>query len=290
MKPRFRKSIFLLVLIAVLSFTTAGSAFAGQGSSKEADKKGITVAKAVSAIVKGLDLNIDHIRFIKEPKASDYYSKVKDDAPYANDFIIAQFNGLDLPKDVNPSAKVTREQFAKWLYGALSQKGEYAWIEIFINVSDAKLISDGNMESIQKLLIAKIFTLDGKQRFHPKNGVTQAQADILIARTVKFIRDASPIEEPAPSIFNNATLSTEKVTDEVVKVTVTATAPHPGYGIEITGISFVKGEAVIQYRAILPDPDKMYPQVLRDISVSTYISTGLSPVLGAEQPAVPFQG
>jgi hypothetical protein len=170
MKPRFRKSIFLLALVAVLSFTIAGSAFAGQGSSKEANKKGITVANAVSAIVKGLDLNIDHIRFIKEPKASDYYSKVKDDAPYANDFIIAQFNGLELPKDVNPSAKVTREQFAKWLYGALSQKGDYAWIEIFINISDAKHISDGNMESIQKLLIAKIFTLDGKQRGHPSSG------------------------------------------------------------------------------------------------------------------------
>jgi len=290
MKSRIGKSIILLALIAVVSMAIGGSVFAGQGNSKATNKKEITTAQAVSAIVKGLGLNIDHIRFIKEPKASDFYSKVQDNAPYAGDFIVANFNGLDLPKDINPSAKVTREQFAKWLYGALSQKGEYAWIEIFLEISDAKHITNGYMDSIQKLLIANIFTLDSKQRFHPKNGVTQAQADVVIARTVKFIRENAPIEEPKPSILSNASLSTEKITDDVLKVTVTATVPHSGYGMEITGISFEKGEAIIHLRAVLPDPDKMYPQALRDVSVSTYISAKLTPVLGDEQPAAPFPG
>ncbi|MFB9279945.1 S-layer homology domain-containing protein [Cohnella cellulosilytica] len=288
MNLKFRKSMLLLALVAVFSLTISGSAFAG--TDKASDKKEITIASAVSAIVKGLGLNIDHIRFIKEPQASDYYTKVADNAAYANDFIIAQFNGLDLPRDVNPAAKVTREQFAKWLYGALSSKGDYAWIEIFLNVSDADLVTDGYMDSIQKMLIAKIFTLDSKQRFHPQNGVTQAQAGLVIARTNKFIEDVAPISEPEPSVLSNVLLSSEKITDEVLKVTLTATVPHPGYGIEITGISFVKNEAVIQYRAVLPDPDKMYPQVLGEVSISTYVSSEFSPVLGDEQPAVPFQG
>ncbi|MFC4602046.1 S-layer homology domain-containing protein [Cohnella hongkongensis] len=290
MRTRIRKSVILLALIAVFSLTVGGSAFAGSGSAKSADKKGITVASAVSAIVQGLDLNIDHIRFIKEPKASDYYTKVKDTAPYANDFIIAHYNGLDLPQDVNPSAKVNREQFAKWLYGALSQKGDYAWIEIFILISDADHISKDNMESIQRLLIAKIFTLDGKQRFNPKNGVTQAQADLLINRTVRFIGEVPPIQTPEPAVLSEAKLTSEKLTDEVVKVTVTATAPHAGYGMEITGITFDQGKAIIQYRAVLPDPDMMYPQALKDISVSTYVSSDLAPELGDQLPAAPFPG
>ncbi len=290
MKKQFRKSMMLLALAAVFSLAISGSAFAGLEKNKAADKKEITVASAVSSIVKGLNLNIDHIRFIKEPLASDYYTKVADNAAYAKDFIVAQFNGLDLPRDVNPAAKVTREQFAQWLYGALSSKGDYVWIEIFLNISDADQISDGYMNSIQKLLIAKIFTLDGKQRFHPKNGVTQAQADIVIARTNKFIREAPPVSEPEPTVLSNASLSSVKITDEALKVTLTATVPHSGYGMEITGISFDKGEATIQYRAVLPDPDKMYPQALKDVSVSTYVSSEFTPVLGAEQPPAPFPG
>jgi len=290
MKSPFRKPVILLALIAVFSLSIGGSAFAGQGGAKSSDKQTMTVASAVSAIVRGLDLNIDHIRFIKEPKASDYFSKVPDSASYAKDFIIAQLNGLDLPKDVNPSKKVTREQFAKWVYGAISQKGEYMWILVSYNISDADRISDDYMDSIQKMLIAKIFTLDGKKRFNPLNGVTQGQAAVILKRAAHFIRDASPIENPELSVLSDVILRSEKYTEDVLKVTVTATAPHSGYGMEITGIQFVKGQAVIQYRAILPDPDKMYPQALKDISVSTYIPSNFTPVLGDPKPAAPFPG
>lgn len=270
------------MLITIFSMALSGSAYANKGnddSNKHLKKDSIDIAKAVTLIVKGLDLNIDNIRFIKEPKASDYYTKIRDNAAYAEIFIIAQFNGLELSKDINPSAKVTREQFAKWLYGALSHKGDYAWIEIYHEVADAKQVTKGYMDSIQKLLIAKIITLDNKQKFHPKNNVSSMEAATMIAKTVKFIKNTKPAPIPETPVLTDVKLTSVKESDAVTRVTIAALAPNPGYGIEITDIQFVKGEAIISYKAVLPDPDKMFAQVITEVKAVTYISSSYKPVL-----------
>lgn len=107
MSHYLKKPLLLLLFVAIFCTTASGSVFAKNKivTIKDHPKNSISAATAVSLIVKGLNLNIDNIRFIKEPKASDYYTKVKDNAPYAGDFIIAQFNGLELPKDINPRPK-----------------------------------------------------------------------------------------------------------------------------------------------------------------------------------------
>ncbi|MCD9024296.1 S-layer homology domain-containing protein [Cohnella silvisoli] len=288
MNKLLKKPIMYLMLVAIFSMALSGSAYAHKGNddwNKHNEKNSIDAATAVTLIVKGLDLNIDNIRFIKEPKASDYYTKVKDNASYAGSFIIAQFNGLDLPKDINPSAKVTREQFVKWLFGALSHKGDYAWIEIFQEIADANQVTKGYMDSIQKLLIAKIVTLDNKQKFHPKNSVTTAEASTMIARTVNFIKNTKPAPIPETPVLNDVKLTSDKESDTVTRVTIAALAPNPGYGIEITGIQFVKGEAIISYKAVLPDPDKMFAQVITEVKAVTYVPSSYKPVLGQLQPS-----
>lgn len=283
MNKAYRKPLIVIMLVALFTMTIGGSVYAQNSKNqiKPSVKSSIDAATAVSMIVKGLDLNIDNLRFIKEPKASDYYTKVRDDAPYAGDFIIAQYNGLNLPKDINPNAKVTREQFVKWLYGALSHKGEYAWIEIYLNVADAKQVTEGYMDSIQKMLIAKIVHLDSKQRFHPKNSVSRMEAEIMISRTVKFIVSSKPIPEPEPEnpILLDLTMTLSEESKDVTKVTLSAMAPHPGYGLQITGIRFTNDEAVIEYLTTLPAPDKMYPQVITEVKAVTYISSKYKAVL-----------
>lgn len=282
MRNLFKKPLMLLLFITIFSMAISGSVYAhkAKNDSKHDDyKSSLDVATAVTMIVKGLNLNIDNIRFFKAPKASDYYTKVNDNASYANDFIIAQFNGLELSKDINPSSKVTREQFAKWLFGALSHTGDYAWIEIFQVVSDANKVSDGYMDSIQKLLIAKIITTDSQQRINPKSKVTQKEATTMINRTVKFIasKKSSPI--PESQLLKDVDLILDKESDAVTKVTVSATVPHPGYGIEITGIQFSKGEAHIQYKVLLPDPNLNYIQVISQVKAVTYIPSTYKAVL-----------
>jgi hypothetical protein len=285
MNKLLKKPMILLVLIAIFFTAVSGSAYADKGNNNDNGNKNyvngsIDVATAVTQIVKGLKLNIDNIRFIKEPKASDYYTKVKDNAWYAGSFIIAQFNGLDLPKDINPSAKVTREQFAKWLYGALSRTGDYSWIDIYLNVADANQVTDGYMDSIQKLLIAKIVTLDSKQKFHPKSTVSLTDARTMIAKTVKFIEKMKPAPIPEAPVLTDVKLTSDKESEAVTRVTIAALAPNPGYGIEITNIQFLNGEAIIQYKAVLPDPSKMYAQVITEVKAVTYIPSNYKPVLG----------
>ncbi|WP_372663207.1 S-layer homology domain-containing protein [Cohnella sp.] len=290
-----KKPFMLLMLIAIFSMALSGAVFAKDQSNKTQDKKydryhakfNIDAATAVALIVKGLNLNIDHIRFIKAPKASDYFTKVKDNAWYAEHFIIAQHTGLGLPQYINPSAKVTKEQFSQWLFGALSNKGEFTWIEIYMEIADADQVTKGYMYSIQKLLIAKIATLDSKQKFYPKENITRGEALAMIGKTKSFIKNATPVIQPETPVVTDVKLTPDKLSDDVTRVTLTAMAPHPGYGFEVSSIAFANGEAIINYRVIEPDPDKFYAQVITELKLVTYISSQYKPVLGSSE-TVPF--
>jgi len=283
-----RRPVLLLLLIAMFSVVASGAAYAdSKSTSAKAKPNSITVSTAVSMIVNGLHLNIDNIRFIKEPKASDYYTKVKDSAPYAYDFIIAQFNGLELPKDIDPNAYVSREQFAKWLYGGLSSTGEYAWTLMFIDIKDAKKVSKEYMDSIQKLLIAKIASMDSHNRYWPKMDVTKAQAERMVKKAAAFVEERNPAPNPEIGILSDVKLEVEAYADGVDRVTVSAQVPHPGYGLDIASVDFVQGTAVISYRVVQPDPAMLYPQVISEAKAYAYIPTGTKAILGDQVPSEP---
>lgn len=240
----------------------------------------VSNALAISSIVKHLDLNLDRFRFVKQPKATDYFTKVKNDAWYSNAFVIAQLNGLKLPKEINPSSIVTREQFSSWLYQALITTGDYSWIELYIEVKDNTSIKAEYRDSIQKLLIAGIAKLDDKKQFNPTKNITYSEVLSMLQLTKQFIeKQSTTIPTPAPL---DVTLSTEKVTDEVKKVLLTAEVGHPGYGLEISNIAFKGNKAYISYRLLQPDPDKMYPQVITKVTATTYIPASYEAVISSE--------
>ncbi|MEI7028360.1 protease complex subunit PrcB family protein [Paenibacillus sp. y28] len=84
------------------------------------DPKGpVSYGEAVPMIVKGLDLNIDNIRFIKAPQASDFFANVANDAWNAEAFIIASLNGLPIPSDVQPQQTISAQDYAMLLTAAL---------------------------------------------------------------------------------------------------------------------------------------------------------------------------
>lgn len=290
MLTTLRRPVLLLLLVAMFSVVASGAAYAKSKSTHpKAHPNSITVSTAVSMIVNGLHLNIDDIRFIKEPKASDYYTKVKDSSPYAYDFTIAQFNGLELPKDIDPNAYVSREQFAKWLYGGLSSTGDYAWIEIFVEIKDANKVSKGYMDSIQKLLIAGIASTDSHNRFWPKMDVTKAQAERMVKKAAAFVEQHHPAPNPEIGILSDVKLSVEKYADGVDRVTISAQVPHPGYGLDIASVEFVKGTAFVSYRVVQPDPAALYPQVISEAKAYAYIPTGTKASLGEQVPSEPRQ-
>ncbi|MCC3372925.1 S-layer homology domain-containing protein [Cohnella sp. REN36] len=271
----------------------------GDGSGLFKPKGPVTASTAVTLLVNGFKLNIDNLRFIKEPKASDYFTAIKDDAPYAEAFMIAQLNGLDLPKDIQPGASVTREQFAHWLFQALSTKGEYAWTDQYVILNDEKSVNQAYMGSIQRLVIADIAALDAKQNFRPQDVITRSEAAVMLDKALSFVEKTKPIEPlPQATWLGDVQLTTESYSADVKKVTLSAEVGHPGYGIEIAGIDFKDKQATIRYRVIEPDPDMMYPQVVTTVKVSAYIDAAYTPVLGGQEgistspakPAKPADG
>ncbi|MUG88635.1 S-layer homology domain-containing protein [Paenibacillus timonensis] len=300
---KFPKLTLLMVIVFTLMFGGTASAFNDIKGDKEQkaiehlEKRGIikgdfhgryypaqklTGASAVSLIVQTLDLNFDTIRFIKMPKASDYYTKVNDNAWYAEAFVIANYYGLDIPKDINPAAKVTKEQFSHWLFKGLSTKGDYMWTMQYLNINDEKQINKDYMNSIQSLLQAKIVTLDKKGSFGPKQPVSRSEAAGMLDRTLQFIEDRQPVENPVPGSLYDFGMNTDKISNDITKVSITAMAPHPGYGLEVSSITFKDGKAIIDYRVVAPQPGQFYPQVISEVTAVTYIPAGYQPVLGAQ--------
>ncbi|WP_262676703.1 S-layer homology domain-containing protein [Paenibacillus sp. J5C2022] len=241
----------------------------------------LTYAAGVSMIVKGLDLNIDNLRFIKEPKATDYFPELNDNAWYADDFIIAFHNGLDIPKDVKASDKMTKEQFAHHLFNAMMTKGDFAFIEIFMMINDEADVNPAYMNSIQKLLISKIAVLDDENNFYPQQHITRGTAAAWLHDGIEFVETMTPIDsEPETELpAYKLDMDVTPVNDDVNQVTITAEMPHPGYGLRVASISFQGDEAHIELAPILPDPDRMYPQVITEVSVTTYIGSEYTPVL-----------
>lgn len=156
-------------------------------------KEHLTYAQAVQLLVKGFKLNIDPFRFPKAPQASDYFNMVTNDAWYSSSFVIAQLNGINLAKDINPKKEMTREKFADMLMDTVLKTGDYMFIELFILIEDQKDISPTYMGSIQKLLITKIGQLDDAQYFHPTSPITREEAAIWLYRAIQFVESHNQI-------------------------------------------------------------------------------------------------
>lgn len=304
MKSAWRRRAFLPLLIAALSFGSTASAFndieghpaqasietlarsgvvQGVGQDRFVPDSRVSAAQAVQLLVQGFKLNIDHIRFIKEPKAGDYFDNVPDDAWYAQSFIIAHLNGVPIPKDVEPTAAVTREMFAHWLMHAVYRSGDFPFIEIFMLISDGDEIDGSYMDSVQKLLIAKIASLEEDQTFRPKQELTRGQAAVWLDGALRFVESrlsapAQPqTEEPQR---DDVSMQVEKVNEQVNKVTLSwGTKPNSGYRIEVRSLAFGEnGEAVVHYELTVPQPGDAYATVITEPKAVVYIPSQYTPV------------
>src|SRR5207247_1723456 len=72
---------------------------------------------------------------------------------------------------------------------------------------------------------------------------------------------------------------TKAITPDVNEVTITAQAPHSGYGLRIVSLTFEGDQALIQVEPLSPEEGKMYLQVITQVKAVTYISSHYKPVL-----------
>lgn len=236
----------------------------------------ISYAQSVQMIVKAMHLNLDTLRFIKQPLATDIYTNIPNNAWYADAFITAHYNGLEIPKDINPNAAITREQFGYLLVSALEKKGDFPLVKMFIQIKDEDQITTEYQGALQRLLLYKIEELDKDGKFNPKAELTRGEAAGWVYNAVRFVE--SHTQKPAP--VEDVTVTVEKVNDDVNKVTLSrGLKPNAGYSIAIQNIRFDQGgKAVISYMLQDPKPGMMYAEVMTEAKAVTYVSSAYKAV------------
>jgi S-layer homology domain. len=159
----------------------------GVSSSEFHPEENLTGAQGVELIVRTMQLSLAAIDFKKAPTAEGFFTNVKNDAWYADSFIIAHYNGLDLPADIDPAKPLTREQFAHYLVQALEKTGQYPLIKMYINIQDEKDITVDYQGTIQRALLYKIVSLDADGNLHPQQIVNRAEAAAILFAAHEFV-------------------------------------------------------------------------------------------------------
>lgn len=160
----------------------------GVSDSKFQPDAHVTAAQGIQLFVNALDLNIDLLRFVKEPKATDYFANAHNDAWYADALIIAANNDIGLPADLDPADNWTREEFTRQLILAIEKHSNLPMIKIApVDIADNSEFTAGYDGSIQRALVLGITSLDSEGKFHPAQDVTRAEAAEMIYNALEYI-------------------------------------------------------------------------------------------------------
>jgi hypothetical protein len=214
-----KNTIAAFTAATLLSFSLGGQIFAAGSSFKDIDNvtgkdkinslkqqgliKGIsdtqflpastvTTAQGVQFISGGLKLSLAAIDFNKAPLASAVFSKVKDNAWYAEAFVNAHYNNVDIPADIDPAGLITKELFTSMLIQAVEKVGNLPMINIVpADIADADALEPSYQGSIQRSLKYNINTLDADGKFNPKSKLTRAEAAIMLYNALEYLNSRS---------------------------------------------------------------------------------------------------
>jgi len=151
----------------------------------------LTNAQGVQFIASGLQLSLAAIMFEagKVPTAHDLFPAADDEAWYADAFVNAHFNGVELPESIDPSASMTKEAYTHYLMQAMEKAGNLPLINIKPReIADEADLTVDYQGSIQRALVRGIVKLDANGEFHPKDEITRAEAAVMLYDAIEFLR------------------------------------------------------------------------------------------------------
>jgi hypothetical protein len=221
MKNKYK--MLAVTATAILSLSIAGQGFAAAGTGFQesnntriqsavsalqkngilkGDHKGnleinatLTAAQGVQLIVNAFGLNLDTIRFFKEPQATDYFTKADNKAWYAQALIIASVHDLGLPKDLDPNRTWTKEEFTHYVMLAMQKNSNLPMIKLqpmdFKDEDQVNIALDGD---VQRALVLGIAKLDADRKFNPKQEISRGAAAELIYNALEYVA-----AHPAPN-------------------------------------------------------------------------------------------
>lgn len=220
----FKKSaIAAITSVSLLSFSLGGQIFAADSSFKDLGtvtgiekiislknqglingvtntqflpQSKVTAGQAVQFVSGGLQLSLAAILFIKAPLASDDFANVKDSAWYADAFINAHHNGIDIPKDIDPSETITKELFINLLVQGVEKVGNLPMINIDpVDIADDSELTPSYQGSVQRSLKYNITSLDADGKFHPQSEITRAEAAVMLYNALEYL-ESHALEQP----------------------------------------------------------------------------------------------
>ncbi|ANF97958.1 S-layer homology domain-containing protein [Paenibacillus bovis] len=158
----------------------------------------LNAAQGIQMLVNSFQLSLAQFTFIKAPKASDSYTKVKDGVWYSDAFIIAAVNGVEVPRSVDPAADLTREQFTSYLMQSMEKAGNLPMINIKpVKIGDSAQLTPSYQGAVQRSLVMNINELDAKGNFDPKGKITRAEAAVMIYNALDYLQKHPEMSQPA---------------------------------------------------------------------------------------------
>ncbi|NGZ77032.1 S-layer homology domain-containing protein [Saccharibacillus sp. VR-M41] len=164
-------------------------------------KAALTNAQGIQFIAGGLRLSLAAVTFEagKVPTASDLFPAASDDAWYAEAFVNAHFNGVEIPESVDPSARMTKETYTHYLMQGLEKAGNLP----LINIKPQPIADEGELTaeyqgSIQRALFRGIVQLDADGEFRPKASITRAEAAVMLYDALEFLKRQPDAPAPLP--------------------------------------------------------------------------------------------
>lgn len=150
----------------------------------------LTAAEGIQLIVNALQLNIDHIRFFKEPFATDYFPNADNQAWYASALIIAANNGMELPSDLEPTKPWTKEEFTYQLITSMEKQNKLPMIKLVpVKIGDEKQLNPAYQGAVQRALQYGIAAVDRQGDFHPKDPIIREEAVSSVYRALRYLED-----------------------------------------------------------------------------------------------------
>ncbi|PKM69107.1 MAG: hypothetical protein CVU95_00555 [Firmicutes bacterium HGW-Firmicutes-2] len=159
----------------------------GVGNELFAPNATITTAQAVQLMVNFMELNLNDVRFIKAPLATDYFDKANNSAWYKDAFIITGVKNPVFPSNINPNQPMTTEAFIHYLILTLELQYDLPMIKVLPqSINDNQAINPSYSGAIQRALYYGIVTLDQQGNIHPNRLITRARAAELVKNVMDY--------------------------------------------------------------------------------------------------------
>ena len=163
----------------------------------------LTRAQLAACLVRAFQLNMDNLRFIKAPSASDLFKDTQDGMWYSEAVMIAGYNNIFDVKDgiFRPAEPVTRIETARAIINAFKARNiQVITTQIWPEYSDIKDLSQDDTNALTKLFNMGIMK-GYNQSFFPGSSLTRAETAVVLNRTLNVIKISSTGDNVPTSII-----------------------------------------------------------------------------------------